>query len=73
MTQDISAADPRPADLHRAVSRLKPKQRALIRKVFWEDVRQVEIARAEGVSESAIAQRMAVIYARLKNFMGEEK
>lgn len=61
------------SDLHRAISRLKPKQRSLIKKVFWEDIRQVEIAKAEGVSESAIAQRMAVIYARLKKFLTEEK
>ena len=61
------------ADLHRAISRLKPKQRDLIKKVFWEDIKQVEIAKAQGVSESAIAQRMAVIYARLKKFLTEEK
>ena len=52
-------------DLQRAISKLKPRQRELIR--------QVEIARAEGVSESAIAQRMAAIYARLKRFLTEEK
>lgn len=61
------------SDLHRAISRLKPKQRDLIKKVFWEDIKQVEIAKAQGVSESAIAQRMAVIYARLKKFLTEEK
>lgn len=60
-------------DLQRAISKLKPRQRELIKKVFWEDIRQVEIARAEGVSESAIAQRMATIYARLKKFLTEEK
>ena len=63
----------RSSDLHRAISRLKPKQRDLIKKVFWEDIKQVEIAKAQGVSESAIAQRMAVIYARLKKFLTEEK
>lgn len=61
------------ADLRRAISQLKPKQRDLIKKVFWEDVKQVEIAKAEGVSEAAIAQRMAVIYKRLKKFLTEEK
>ena len=34
------------SDLHRAISRLKPKQRDLIKKVFWEDIKQVEIAKA---------------------------
>lgn len=61
------------SDLHRAISRLKPKQRDLIKKVFWEDIKQVEVAKAEGVSEAAIAQRMAVIYKRLKKFLTEEK
>lgn len=61
------------SDLHRAISKLKPRQRDLIKKVFWEDIRQVEVARAEGVSESAIAQRMAVIYNRLKKLLEEEK
>lgn len=61
------------ADLHRAISRLKPKQRDLIKKVFWEDIKQVEVAKAQGVSESAIAQRMAVVYARLKKLLTEEK
>ena len=61
------------SDLHRAISRLRPKQRDLIKKVFWDDIKQVEAARAEGVSEAAIAQRMVVIYKRLKKFLTEEK
>jgi RNA polymerase sigma factor (sigma-70 family) len=60
-------------ELHRAISKLKPKQRDLIKKVFWEDIKQVELARAEGVSESAIAQRMGTIYKRLKKFLADEK
>lgn len=61
------------SDLHRAINRLKPKQRDLIKKVFWDDIKQVEVAKAEGVSEAAIAQRMAVIYKRLKKFLTKEK
>lgn len=60
-------------ELHRAISKLKPRQRNLIKKVFWEDIKQVEIARAEGVSEAAVAQRMAAIYRRLKKFLAGEK
>lgn len=59
--------------LYRAISNLKPKQQDLIKKVFWNEVKQVEIAKAEGVSESAIAQRMSVIYARLKKFLTDKK
>ncbi len=56
-------------DLYRAIKKLRPQQRELIRKVFWDDMRQVDIARAEGVSESAIAQRMAAIVSRLKKLL----
>ncbi len=51
------------ADLHRTISRLKPKQRDLIKKVFWEDIKQVKLAKAEDISESTIVQRMEI-----KNF-----
>lgn len=57
------------SQLRHAISMLKPKQRDLIKKIFWDDVKQVEIAKEQGVSEAAIAQRMAVIYARLKKIL----
>ena len=60
-------------DLICAISRLKPKQQDLIKKVFWDEIKQVEIAKTEGVSESAIAQRMGTIYARLKKFLTDKK
>ena len=59
------------SDLRCAISRLKPKQRDLIKKVFWENIKQNEIAKVESVSEAAIAQRMAVIYKHLKEFLNE--
>jgi|SRR5690554_5613861 len=43
--------------LHQAVEKLLPKQKELIRKVFYEDTKLVEIAREEGVSEAAIRDR----------------
>ena len=61
------------AELYRAIEKLRPQQRDLIRKVFWEDMKQIEIARAEGVNESAISWRMARIYARLKKYLDKEK
>ena len=54
------------ADLYRAIEKLRPKQRELIRKVFWDDLRQVDIARREGVAEHVISKRMARIYSKLK-------
>ena len=60
-------------DLHHAISKLTPKQQDMVKKVYWENCKQVDIARAEGVSEAAIAQRMATTHARLKKFWAEKK
>ena len=60
-------------DLHRAIGKLQKRQQETLRKVFWEDMKQVEIARAEGVGESAVAQRMAAIVARLRKILDSEK
>lgn len=54
------------AELYAAIKKLTPKQQELLKKVFWEGVRQVDIARAEGVSPTTIESRLATIYGRLK-------
>ena len=59
--------------LHRATAQLRPQQRALLRRVFWEGVRQSEIARQEGVLESTISERMRRIYQRLRKFLPDKK
>ena len=59
--------------LHHAIEQLRPQQRELLRRVFWEGVRQAEIARQEGVLESTISERMRRIYQRLKKFLPNEK
>ena len=59
--------------LHHAIEQLRPQQRELLRRVFWEGVRQAEIARQEGVLESTISERMRRIYQRLKKFLPDEK
>ena len=61
------------SELHRAIAQLRPQQRELLRRVFWEGVRQAEIARQEGVLESAVSERMRRIYQRLKKFLPDEK
>ena len=61
------------AELYRAIEKLRPQQKDLIKKVFWEDIKQIEIARAEGVDESAISWRMARIYARLRKYLDNDK
>lgn len=61
------------ADLYRAIDKLQRRQKETLHKLFWEDMKQVEIAREEGVGESAVAQRMAAIVARLRKILDSEK
>lgn len=56
-------------DLYQAIQNLRPKQRALLRKVFWENIKQADIARDEGVGKSAISQRLTTICNRLRKFL----
>ena len=57
------------AELHRALAKLTPPQQELIRRVFWEETKQVDIAREQNVTESAIARRMERIYSALKKLL----
>ena len=61
------------SELHHAIAQLRPQQRELLRRVFWEGVRQSEIARQEGVLESTISERMRRIYQRLRKFLPDKK
>lgn len=55
--------------LYNAMGSLSPAQRELIVKVYFKKIRIVDIARAEGVTEAAIRNRLQKIYARLKKFL----
>ncbi len=59
------------ADLYDAIRKLKPQQQKLLKKVFWEEMKQIEIARSEGVYWTAIQNRLVRIYARLKKLLEE--
>lgn len=61
--QEISEA------LHDALHILSPQQRKLVREVFFKERTIVDIARAEGVSESAIRDRLKRIYKKMKNIL----
>ena len=61
------------ADLYAAIGKLRPQQREMLRKVFWEDMKQIEIARAEGANGHTIDVRMSRIYARLKKLLEAKK
>ena len=56
-------------ELRRAIAMLTPDQQALLRRVYWEKTKQRDIAREEGVDESAVAKRLSRIYARLRKLM----
>ena len=53
-------------ELLSAISKLQPQQQELLRQIFWEGVKQKDIAVKDGVSERAITGRMKKIYAALK-------
>ena len=55
--------------LKNALSYLSEKQRALIEKVFYNDLSLREIARQTGVSHQALSQQLATIYKKLKKFL----
>lgn len=52
-----------------AISTLTPKQQNLLRKVFYEGMTEAEVARIEGVTKSAVSQRMKRIYDQLRRKM----
>ena len=55
--------------LKNALSFLSDKQRALIEKVFYNDLSLREIARQTGVSHQALSQQLATIYKKLKKLL----
>jgi len=55
--------------LHKAIATLPPEHQTLIHKVYFQGISQREIARAEGVTEGAIRDRLKRIYKKLKIFL----
>ncbi len=55
--------------LKNALSLLSDKQRALIEKVFYNDLSLREIARQTGISHQALSQQLATIYKKLKKLL----
>lgn len=56
-------------ELRNAVEKLEPQQKELIRRIFWEDEKQADIAREQNVSKPALVGRMKRIYAALKKIL----
>ena len=55
--------------IHNAITTLLPEQQALIKKIFYEGKTITEIAKAENVGKSAIANRLTRIYIKIKKFL----
>ena len=55
--------------LHKAILLLIPEQRELVEKVFFRHETITEIAKAENVGKSAIANRLKRIYEKLKKLL----
>ena len=60
-------------ELYAAMEKLRPQQRELLVRVFWDEVKQSDIARQEGVLETAVSERMRRIYRRLETFLPDKK
>ncbi len=52
--------------LHHSINQLKPEQQKLVMKKFWNDMKQVDIAKDNRVTKMAITKRFQTIYRRLK-------
>lgn len=55
--------------LHQSVSQLTPAQRKLLMKKFWDGMKQIDIAKEEGVSKMTITKRLQTIKRRLKKII----
>ena len=53
--------------VHKALMTLSDKRRDLVRKFYYEEMTMRQIASQEGVSHTAISQRMKTIRKRLQN------
>ncbi len=55
--------------LREALAALSPKQRELVLKVYFNEESIAAIARAEGVDESSVRERLRWIHKKLKKFL----
>ena len=55
--------------LKKAISKLLPEQRELLRQVYFEYIPQTEIAAKQGVTKKAINNRLSRILQRLQKFL----
>ena len=61
------------SELYSAIEKLRPQQKALLCDIFWDEMRQVDIAKRDGVNRAAVAGRLNRILERLKKFLPNPK
>ena len=74
-TTDAPAPASDPAerlDLYAAIDRLGPKEQAIIRLRFFEDMKLEEIARVTGTNLNTVKSRLYKSLRRLRELTGEE-
>lgn len=55
--------------LHHSIGQLNPEQQKLLMKKFWDDMKQIDIAKEEDVSKMAITKRLQTIYRNPKKIL----
>ena len=55
--------------LHQSISQLTTAQQKLLMNKFWDGMKQIDIAKDEGVSKMAITKRLQTIKRRLKKIL----
>ena len=55
--------------LHQSISQLTPAQQKLLMNKFWDGMKQIDIAKDEGVSKMPITKRLQTIKRRLKKIL----
>ena len=68
VARDFERSDERKR-LYAAIARLQPQQQELVRRVYFNREKIVDIAAEAGVSEAAIRNRLKKIMAALKKFL----
>ena len=56
--------------LHDAILKLPKEQRKLLEEVYFQDIPQTELAKRDGVTKTAVNNRLARILKKLKKYMG---
>lgn len=72
LTEDLPFETQEQQDLHKELSKLPRKDRAVIHLYYWEDMTTGEIAEILGCKPAAVRQRLHRARAKLKDLLDEE-